>query len=595
MMTKLAPRMRAACLSLVLVALATPMTQAQQAPVSDDRVRELLALVRQQQGTPASQPAATAPAGRPLTLDDAVALALERNLDIQVERMNPRTFELSAQALKASYLPNVTSTIGQNDTTALPRNQLTGGSKVQNNTTTYNFGVAQNLPWGGGGASLGWANSKLDSTSSLNTFNPQFNSTLTANVTQPLLRNFVVDNNRAQIRVTQLNRDISVEDVRATITNTVADTRNAYWDLVYAIDNVSVAKQSLQLAEKLLGDDRTRVEVGTLAPLDVIQDQAEVASRQQALAQAEATMQTAELSLKRLIVSGTDDPNWKTTLQPTDRPVYQEPQINLEAALKHALERRTDLIQQHRTLDINEMNLKLLKNQSLPQADFVANYGLQGIGGTQLIRDNSVIGSPITGSIPGGFSDALHVLGRRDYPTWNVAVQFSYPIGTSASEANYQRARITLEQAQRTVKSLELQVATDVANAALQVESQSKQVLAASAARELSQKRLEAEQSKFEVGLSTNFLVVQAQRDLATAQNAELLALLNYRKALVDYERVQETRSTATTAARPATTTGTGTTGTTTGTGTTGTTGSTSTGTTSTGTTSTTGGVVVTP
>jgi outer membrane protein TolC len=354
-----------------------------------------------------------------------------------------------------------------------------------------------------------------------------------------------------------------------------------------------VAQQSLQLAEKLLGDDRTRVEVGTLAPLDVIQDQAEVASRQQALAQAEASMQTAELSLKRLIVSGTDDPNWKAKLQPTDRPVYQEPHINLEEALKHALERRTDLIQQHRTLDINEMNLKLLKNQSLPQADFVANYGLQGIGGTQLIRDNTVIGSPITGSVPGGFSDALHVLGRRDYPTWNVAVQFSYPIGTSASEANYQRAKIVLEQAQTTVKSIELQVATDVANAALQVESQSKQVAAASAARELSQKRLEAEQSKFEVGLSTNFLVVQAQRDLATAQNAELLALLNSRKAIVDFERVQETRSTATTAARPTTTTGTttntGTTGTTT-TGT-GTTGSTS----ATGTTSTSGGVVVTP
>jgi outer membrane protein TolC len=305
-------------------------------------------------------------------------------------------------------------------------------------------------------------------------------------------------------------------------------------------------------------------------------------------------MQTAELSLKRLIVSGTDDPNWKAKLQPTDRPIYQEPRINLEDALKHALERRTDLIQQHRTLDINEMNLKLLRNQSLPQADIVASYGLQGIGGTQLIRDNTVIGSPVTGSIPGGFNDALHVLGRRDYPTWNVALQFSYPIGTSASEANYQRAKITLEQAQTTVKSLELQVATDVANAALQVESQSKQVAAASASRELSQKRLEAEQSKFEVGLSTNFLVVQAQRDLATAQNAELLALLNSRKAQVEFERVQETRSSAPTAARPSTTTAavTGTTGATTTTTSAGTTGATS----STGTqSSSSGGVVVTP
>jgi outer membrane protein TolC len=599
MMTKLAPRRRAACLLLALAALATPPpAQAQQRAVSDDRVRELLALVRQQQGTPAApQPATSAtPAGRPLSLEEAVALALERNLDIAVQRMNPRTYDLSVQALKASYLPNVTSTIGQNNTVQLPRNQLTGGPNVENDTTTYNFGVAQNLPWGGGGATLGWTNSKLESTSSLNTFNPQYNSTLTANLTQPLLRNFTTDTNRAQIKITQLNRDISVEDVRAVVTNTVADVRDAYWDLVYAIDFVAVAQQSLQLAEKLLADDRTRVEVGTMAPLDVIQDQAEVAARQQALTQADATMQTAELSLKRLIVSGTEDPNWKAHLQPTDRPVYQEPSINLEAALRRALERRTDLIQQHRTLDINEMNLKLLKNQSLPQADFVANYGLQGIGGTRLIRDNTVIGSPITGSVPGGFSDALHVLGQRDYPTWNVAVQFSYPIGTSASEANYQRAKITLEQAQTNVKSLELQIATDVANAALQVTSNSKQFAAASAARELSQKRLEAEQSKFEVGLSTNFLVVQAQRDLATAQNSELLALLNYRKSLVDFERVQETRGTSGTSAATSTaartTTGTTTTGSsTTGSSTTGSTIS-STGTTS---SSSSGGVVVTP
>jgi outer membrane protein len=589
MMTKLATCSRAAWLFLALAAAATPgaahAQQAATAPVSEDRVRELLAIVRQQQGTPpAPQPATAAsqPAGRSISIEEAVALALERNLDIAVQRMNPRTYELSVQALKASYLPNVNSTIGQNNIVQLPRNQLTGGNSVENDTTTYNFGFSQNLPWGGGVASAGWANSKLNSTSSLNTFNPQFNSTLTANVTQPMLRNFTIDNNRAQIKITQLNRDISIEDVRAVVTNTVADVRDAYWDLVYSIDSVTVARQSLSLAEKLLADDRTRVEVGTMAPLDVIQDQAEVAARQQALAQAEATQETSQLALKRLIVSGTDDPNWKSVLQPTDRPSYTEPSIDLEGALRHALERRTDLIQQHRTLDIDDMNLKLLKNQSLPQTDLVASYGLQGIGGTQLIRDNSVIGSPITGSIPGGFGDALSVLRRRDYPTWSVAVQFSYPIGTSASEANYQRARITLEQAQITVKSLELQVATDVANAALQITSLSKQVAAATASRELSQKRLEAEQSKFEVGLSTNFLVVQAQRDLATAQNAELQALLNYRKSLVDFDRVQETSPTArgTTAGATASTTRTTTTATS-GTGTT------STGTSSTSTSST--------
>src|SRR5262249_17473449 len=156
-------------------------------------------------------------------IEEAVALALERNLDIAVSRMNPRTFELSVDALKAFYLPTATSTIGQNNIVQLPRSQLTGGTSVANDTTTYNFGYTQNLRWGGGSGSVGWTNSRLDSTSSLNTFNPQFNSTLTANLTQPLLRNFTTDNNRSQIRITQLNRDISVEDVRSVVTNTVAN------------------------------------------------------------------------------------------------------------------------------------------------------------------------------------------------------------------------------------------------------------------------------------------------------------------------------------------------------------------------------------
>ena len=216
MMTKLAPRRTRAVgvllgLTLAATAHAQPQTQTNGNAVSEDRVRELLAIVRQQQQTAAGTPQTATPAppaGRPLSLDEAVALALERNLDIAVQRMNPRTYDLSVQALKASYLPNVTSTIGQQDIVQLPRNQLTGGSAVENDTSTYNVGLAQNLPWGGGAATVGWANSKLNSNSSLNTFNPQYNSTLTANLTQPLLRNLITDTNRTQINVTRINHDI---------------------------------------------------------------------------------------------------------------------------------------------------------------------------------------------------------------------------------------------------------------------------------------------------------------------------------------------------------------------------------------------------
>jgi outer membrane protein TolC len=168
-------------------------------------------------------------------------------------------------------------------------------------------------------------------------------------------------------------------------------------------------------------------------------------------------------------------------------------------------------------------------------------YGAQGLGGTQFRRAGSGVNAIVLDTIPGGYSDAWHTLTGRDFPTWNMALNLSYPIGASAQDAQLARAKVQVNQSAAQLRALELQVATDVTNAALQVQSGLTRYQAASVARDLAQQRLDAEQSRFEVGLSTNFLVVQAQRDLATAQNTELRALLDYRRALVDYERLQET------------------------------------------------------
>jgi outer membrane protein TolC len=177
--------------------------------------------------------------------------------------------------------------------------------------------------------------------------------------------------------------------------------------------------------------------------------------------------------------------------------------------------------------------------------DLVANYTSQGVGGTQFIRQG--LGGSVSSVIPGGYADAINHLFGRDYPIWQVQVNVSYPIGSSATEASYARARVQRNQTVAQLRSLELQVAAEVTNAALTVDSSLKRYEAATAARELAETRLQAEQSRFDVGLSTNFFVVQAQRDLATAQNSELRALLDYRRARVDYERVQESPANRTT------------------------------------------------
>jgi outer membrane protein TolC len=474
-----------------------------------------------------------------LTLDEATARALERNLDLAVERLNPLIQDTNLERIHAAYRPTLTSQVGHLSRVQPPTSQLNGGTIVENDTSTYNTGLTQALKWTGGDVAVAFNNNKQVSSATFSNFNPAFNSNFSATLTQPLLRDFRIDGTRQQLRVTAINREISDVQLRGTLATTVANVRNAYWELVFAVQAVDVAKGSLDLADKLVQDNKARVEVGTMAPLDVVQSEAEAATRRQALAQAEATMRTAELSLKRLIVSGTDDSLWRATITPVDRPEFRSEPIDVESAVRKALSGRTDLEQARKTLDSNDITMKFLHNQTLPALDLVGNYGAAGLGGTQFVR--SGLGSTqVLQTIPGGYGDAWRTLTGRDYPTWNFQLNFSYPLGGSAADAVYARSRVQRNQTAAQLKALELQVATDVTNAALQVESSLKSYEAATVARSLAETRLSAEQSRFEVGLSTNFFVVQAQRDLSTAQNSELRALLNYRKAIVDYERAQE-------------------------------------------------------
>ena len=234
-----------------------------------------------------------------LTLDEAVERALDRNLELAVERMNPTTFDLSLARLRAIYHPILTSQIGQQSRIQAPTSTLNGGFAVDNDTTTYNTGVSQSMPWYGGAYTFQFNNNKQVTNSSNTNFNPAFNSNFLLAYTQPLLRGLTIDGNRQQLRVTTISRDISETQLRGIVATTVANVRNAYWELLYALQAVDVARGSLDLAEKLVQDNRARVEVGTMAPLDVVQADAEAATRRQAVTTAEATARTAELTLKR--------------------------------------------------------------------------------------------------------------------------------------------------------------------------------------------------------------------------------------------------------------------------------------------------------
>ena len=553
----------------LVAALATAPAAAQEKQRAGDPDPAMVhALVQQalQQVQQVPQPQPGAPATPFVTpgprvnvsIEDAVARARDKNIDIAVAKITPRLADFSIAALEANYHPNITSALANRSNTIAVTNQTQGtGNSQHTGTVSWQGGFAQNLKWHGGSWTAGWTNSRADSSNPFATRNPTYQSGLTASFTQPLLRGWRIDSTRAQLQTTQISQQNDQISLTSTTFTTEANVRNAYWDLVYAIQAVEAAQGQLDLANRLVQDNQQRVEIGTLAPIDVVSAQSEAANRRQTLVQAEGTVRTSELALKRLIVSGTDDPLWTSSINPTDRPPSTNEPIDLEAAVARALRDRTDLQQSMNNLKISDINLKNQVEQTRPQLDVVATYGLNGIGGTQFVRSGT-IGGTVTQTIPSGYLDALSTLGRFDLPTWNVQLNLAVPLGVSAAESNVARSRLQLEQTQANLKSLQLQVATDVTNAALNVQSSLESVQASGAARELAKQKLDAAMSKAEVGMAPNYEVVQAQRDFADAQNAELRATLNYRKALVNFEAAQTVGTRAVTGV---TSTGGGTTG----------------------------------
>jgi outer membrane protein len=558
-MTVKSPKLVLSCAAVMAAIMLSGVPAAAQQRTSELRIQELIREAAQiaasgqtatpttaQQGGQTTAPAAAAPKV-PLTLDEAVKLALDRNLDIAVQRVNPEISDLAVATVQAVYLPNLTSTLLAQGQTNASTNSIAGGSAAQaitNDATNWNGGLAQNLRKGGGSYSISLNNTRGTSSSTVSLYNPSYTPLWTAQYVQPLLRGFRIDATRQQLQVSRINRDISDVQLTATITNTLSNVRNAYWDYVYAVQSVEVAQQAVNLANKQVEDNQTRVQVGTMAPIDVVQARAQAATAVQNLVVAQANMRTSELALKRMIVNGTQDPNWNATIDPVDRPDFRAEQVDVDAAIRRALSQRTDLMIAQKYVQENDVTLRYLDDQTKPQADFQANYGLSGVGGTQLIRQSAGVGvssNPIISTIPGGYGDALGSIFRTDYPRWTAQVNIAYPIGTSAQKAAVARARVQLNQVQAQLKQIELQVATEVTNQAITIRSNIERVQAAQAARDLAEQQLKAENDKFAVGMSTNYFVITAQQQLSAAQNNELQAILNYRKSLVDFDRLQQT------------------------------------------------------
>ncbi|MFI5184263.1 MAG: TolC family protein [Vicinamibacteria bacterium] len=475
-----------------------------------------------------------------LSIGEAVERALKNNTDLAVEKFNPEASAEDVRSAQGAYDPFLQAQVHKNSTDTPAQSAFSGAQTVNTGTWTWNFGASQLLKTGATW-SVAFDNNKQTTNSVFTTYNPSFFSSLNLNITQPLFKNLKTDSARAQLIISKNNRAISDTDFRQTVINTVANVKELYYDVIFNMDNLQAARKSLTLAQKLLNENQIKVKVGTLAPLDVVEAESEVASREEGVITAENALAQAEDSLKAAIFPKNDPTTWSTHLIPTDRPSAEPREVDAAAAVRNALEKRTDIIAARKSLENNDVSLRLAANQTKPQFDLIGAYGGAGQGGTQIIRDG--FGGPIISTVPGGYGDALSSVFGRDFPTWTVGVNLSYPLFNRQAKAAQARAAISKDQALASLNRLELQIATQVRSAARNVETNYKRVQSSGAARVLSTRRLDAEEKKFAAGMSTNFLVTQAQRDLAVAEVSELQSIADYRKSIIELDRVQEAGS----------------------------------------------------
>jgi outer membrane protein TolC len=529
-----------------------------------------------------------------LSLQEAIALALENNLDIIVQRYNPWIADTdilrtkaggvgrglagtgTASALGAipseNFDPTLTSSILFDDRSIPVNNPFLSGTgtaqltSLVTHTAQYNLQYAQGFHTGTGFA-VAFNNTRSSTSSPAALFNPSVQSSLFVSFSQQLLNGFGLLPNTRFIRIAKNNKKIADLAFTQQAITTITTVENLYWELVFARENVHVAERAVAVAEKLYNDNKRQVEIGTMAPIDVVRAEAEVARNRQDLIVAQTAQLQQEQLLKNAITRNPLDPTLlNVEIVPTELPPSAQ-QVAVEAlplpdAVQEALAKRPDILEQEYDLKNRDINVRATRNALLPMLTLFGQYGSVGLGGNSraqlpalsnpfvdangnpvtVLDQNGVpvfIPSTVTSSTvtPGGLGDALSSVFNSRFPDYSVQLNLSIPIRNRSAQADSQRALLEQRQAVARMQQLQNNVVIDVRNTQIALEQNRARVEAAVKARILQEQTLDAEQKKYQLGASTVFLVIQAQRDLTSAQSVELRALVDLVKARVDYER----------------------------------------------------------
>jgi outer membrane protein TolC len=474
-----------------------------------------------------------------LSLNDCIVKTLRNNLGLAAEMLTPKMMDETVALAGEKFYPSISFTYNNQNTKSASYSFLDASDVVttrQNDNTTQ---LSQNLPTGGSLA-VSLYNYLTNTNRSFQTINPRYGSTLRLNFSQPLLKDFGFKMSRREIIVAGFDREVSEENLNQLLEDTIFRIETAYWNLVYSRENLTVVRQSLKLAEELLEKNKAEIEAGTLPPIELLTAEAEVSLRQAEILEAQAQVRNNEELVKTIInLAAEMDDVKKVRIVPTDTPTVEKVAVDFDSALDTAIRNRPDLQSLRIDSRSREFDVSYAKNQLLPDVRLQLSYWSPGISGDQILyQDGNALSGIIIGTVPGKRSSALKDAINFAYKNTSIGVTVSLPLSNVLSRAYHAQARISLEQARLRIKNQEQELTLELGDAVRAVETNYQRTQAYKTARELAQKKLEAELEKLQVGMSTNYLVLQFQRDLANAQTLEQKALIDYKISLADLDRV---------------------------------------------------------
>ena len=467
-----------------------------------------------------------------LSMGEAVDMAFDANLQLKASRLSLDSADQGIAQARSAFLPLLNFSLSRNSTES-QQVANSDGTRTNSSSALLQGGgsVSQSLPWYGSAYTVSWGGNR-NTASGFATFNPQLGSQFVVSFQQPLWQGFGIDSNRANLETSQRSRVIADLAVQQSIVQLDTAVRNAYLNLISAIEQNKVANENMRVAEESLRQARARVEVGVAPEIEIVENEALVEGRRESVISTEADIQSAKDALRRLILDPSRPDYWTVDLEPSDTVTLTPPSIDVEAAIANARTSRLDLQQQRRNMEITDLNARVTENATKPSVDFTLNLRSSAFGGTQLLS-------------PGQFSEIPYgtVLGdvfTFAYPAWTVGVNVGLPIGQTAAKAGLAQLRVQQRQQALTIEDAELRVVEQVRAAARDVETSYRRVQALQRSREANERQLEAEERRFAVGLSTTFQLQGRQTQLFQAKFSEVQAIIAYQRALINFERVQK-------------------------------------------------------